>query len=79
MPEFDDPTVLENNAEIRAIPGPTSDETVRVLELLVRAVAPDGVGTAKNSDNLLPRHAGFEPRHLLAGCARREKRDNRKG
>jgi hypothetical protein len=44
MPEFDNPTVLENNVEIRAIPGPTSDETVRVLELLVRAVAPTASG-----------------------------------
>jgi hypothetical protein len=79
VPEFDNPTVLENNVEIRAIPRPTGDETMRVFELLVRAAAADCVGTAKNSDNLLPRHTRFEAGHLLAGCAGGEKRDNREG
>ena len=79
VPEFDNAAVLENNLEIRAVPRPTRDEAMRVFELLVRAIAANCVGTTKNSNNLLPRHAGFEPRHLLAGCAGGEKRDNREG
>jgi hypothetical protein len=50
---------------------------MRVFELLVRAATADCVGAAKNSDNLLARHAGFEAGDLLAGCACGEKRDNR--
>jgi hypothetical protein len=79
VPEFDNPAVLENNGKIRAVPRPTGDKAMRVFELLVWAVASDSVGVAKNSNHLLPRHARFEPRHLLAGCARGEKRDNREG
>jgi len=60
MSEFDNPTVLENNVEVRAIPRPTGDEAMRIFELLVRAVAADGIGTAKNSDNLLACHTRFE-------------------
>jgi len=36
MSEFDNPTVLENNVEVRAIPRPTGDEAMRIFELLVR-------------------------------------------
>jgi len=79
VPKFDNPALLENNVEVRAIPRPTGDETMRVFELLVRATAADGVGMAKHSDNLLPRHARFEAGHLLAGRTRREKSDNQEG
>jgi hypothetical protein len=67
--KFDNAAVLENNLEIRTIPRSTSDETMRVFKLLVRTAAADRIGTAKDSHNLLPRHSGFEIRHLLAGCA----------
>jgi len=77
VPEFDNPAVFENNVEVRAILRPTGDETMRVFELLVRAAAAYCVGTAKNSNNLLPRHTRFEAGHLLAGCAGGQNRDNR--
>ena len=79
VPEFDNPAVLENNVEVRAIPRPTGDYAMRVFELLVRAAAAYGVWAAKNSDNLLARHARLKAGHLLAGCACGEKRDNREG
>jgi len=79
VPKFDKPAVFENNVEVRAIPRPIGDEAMRIFELLVRATTPDGIGTAKHSHNLLPRHARFEAGHLLAGCTCGEKSDNREG
>jgi hypothetical protein len=46
-----------------------------VFELLVCTAAADHIGTAKKSNNLLPCHARFEPRHIFSPIVQAEKRE----